>query len=84
MANQFKAQPLRCFDNPRLPDKKAKPVTKPEPFMSVEQRGARQAEQWSKKVNVCKNILSNANDMKCIWSQHTFRPEIQESAPFYS
>ena len=76
MANQFKAQPLPCFDNPRLPEKKAKPVTKPEPFMSVEERGARQAKQWSKKVNVYKNILSNVMIWNVLATAHWGAPHI--------
>lgn len=50
--NKFHAQPLPNHQEGRtkLPHKKRRSTTKPAPFASVEERGAKQAEQWSKKM----------------------------------
>ena len=54
-ARQFRAQPLPDGSCSGVPEKKVKPPTQAAPF-SVAERGAKQAEEWSKKVSssVCK------------------------------
>nr|XP_054748957.1 targeting protein for Xklp2 homolog [Lytechinus pictus] len=48
-ARLFKAKPI--LEPVSVPEKKVKPVTKPEPFhLSNEEQGAKRAEMWSKKI----------------------------------
>ncbi|KAM7005086.1 targeting protein for Xklp2 isoform 3-T3 [Passerculus sandwichensis] len=48
---KFKAQPLPYFDEVKLPEKKVKPATQPEPFhLQVDERGAAKLQSWKQQL----------------------------------
>lgn len=48
---KFKALPLPYFDHVKLPEKKVKKPTQPEPFnLQVDERGAAKLQSWKQQV----------------------------------
>ncbi|NXX71204.1 TPX2B protein, partial [Spizella passerina] len=48
---KFKAQPLPYFDEVKLPEKKVKTATQPEPFhLQVDERGAAKLQSWKQQL----------------------------------
>ncbi|NWU77752.1 TPX2B protein, partial [Onychorhynchus coronatus] len=60
---KFKAQPLPYFDQVKLPEKKVKAPTQPEPFhLQVDERGAAKLESWKHQL---KEDLKKQKEAAC-------------------